>query len=153
MPAGLKIIEIFNYFKVRYGFTQSDYSPVNLMTVKNGDVVESLKIIDFGLSTVRFGDIQIGSQKKPKRTETEGLFIILKYELDEKTRKLFSKIVKQPPETPIETLRDILYSKAKTRTRKQPPKTQIQTLRDTLYSTQTGKGGSRSRHVTRKNRR
>ena len=133
MPAILlKLIEIFNYFKVRYGFTQGDSNPSNIMTVKNGDVVESLKIIDFGLSTVRFGDIQIGSQKKSKRTETKVLFIVLQYKLDEKTRKLFSKIVKQPPETPIETLRDILYSKAKTRTRK---------------------GGSRSRHVTRKSRR
>ena len=109
----LKLIEILNYFYVKYGFNHYDMGSSNVMTVKAGDVVENLKLIDFGKSTVTFGDIQIG--ESGKRTDTVILYKIIKYDLAEKHRKPFAKIVKQPPETPIGTLTEILYPKALTK--------------------------------------
>jgi serine/threonine protein kinase len=136
----LKLIEILNYFYVTYGFNHKDMSLSNVMTVKAGAVAENIKLIDFGKSTVRFGDIQIGELKK--RDDTVILYKIIMYYLAEKDRKPFAKIVKQPPETPIGTLSGILYAKLKAKIKLKAKTT-----------ANANKGGYRKRAIsTRKNR-
>ena len=88
----IKIIEIMNYFYVKYGFNHNDLSTDNIMITKTGNV-ENIKLIDFGKSTLGFGGIQIG--KSEKRTDTVNLFKVLKYDLDEKDRKPIAKLVRE----------------------------------------------------------
>ena len=142
----LKLIEILNYFYVTYGFNHYDMSLSNAMTVKAGTVAENLKLIDFGKSTVRFGEIQIG--ESGKRSDTVNLYKNIMYYLAEKDRKPFAKIVKQPPETPIGTLSGILYAKPKANAQ---PKAKPQLKAKTTGN--ANKGGYRKRAIsTRKNR-
>jgi len=109
----LKLIEIVNYFNANYGFNHNDFSSTNIMTLKEGNIVENIKLIDFGRSSVNFADVQLGSLKT-KRDDLNNLFIsTMKYKLEEKDRKLFSKIIKLPSETPMKTFTNILSSKKK----------------------------------------
>ena len=107
----IKIIEIMNYFYVKYGFNHRDLSTDNIMTTKTGDA-ENIKLIDFGKSTLEFGGIQIG--KAGKRTDTVNLFKVLKYDLDEKDRKPIEKLVRET-RTGVLTKKGGLRSKRKTR--------------------------------------
>jgi serine/threonine protein kinase len=88
----IKIIEIMNYFYVKYGFNHYDLSTSNIMTTKTGDA-EKIKLIDFGSSTLEFGGIQIG--ESGKRNDTVNLFKITWYYLDEKDRKPIAKLVRE----------------------------------------------------------
>jgi len=74
-----------------------------VMTVKDGDIVENVKLIDFGKSTVKFGEIELGEIVK-KRRDTDNLNKVIRYYMAEKYRAPFNKIVKLPPETPYVTL-------------------------------------------------
>lgn len=87
----IKIIEIMNYFYVKYGFNHRDLSTDNIMTTKTGDA-ENIKLIDFGKSTLEFGGIQIG--KSGKRSDIVNLFKVIKWDLDEKDRKSIAKLVR-----------------------------------------------------------
>jgi serine/threonine protein kinase len=48
----LKLVEILNYFYVKYGFNHNDMSTSNVMTVKDGDIVGNVKLIDFETSYI-----------------------------------------------------------------------------------------------------
>jgi serine/threonine protein kinase len=99
----LKLVEILNYFYVKYGFNHNDMDTSNVMTVKTGDIVENVKLIDFGKSTVKFGEIELGETVK-KRQDTDNLNKVVRYYMAEKYIVPFNKIVKLPPETPYATL-------------------------------------------------
>jgi serine/threonine protein kinase len=88
----LKSIEILDYFYKKYGFQHNDAGPSNIMTVKKGDVIENIKLIDFGKSVVKFDDIQIGSDTK--RKDTIVLYKNLKYDVDPISEKLAAKLVR-----------------------------------------------------------
>jgi serine/threonine protein kinase len=107
----IKIIEIMNYFYVKYGFNHNDLSTDNIMITKAG-IVGNIKLIDFGKSTLGFGGIQIG--KVGKRTDTTRLFKVLEYDLDEKDRKPIEKLVRET-RTGVLTKKGGLRSKRKTR--------------------------------------
>lgn len=62
----LKLVEILNFFYVKYGFNHNDMSLSNVMTTAVGDIVENIKLIDFGKSTVRFGEIELGESVKKR---------------------------------------------------------------------------------------
>ena len=106
-----KLILIINHFYVTYGYNQGDASPGNIMTSNSEDFAENLKLIDFGVARITALKIGIPTQKP---TDTKSLYTILKYKLRESNRKLFAKLVKLPPETPVKTLTNILIAKTKT---------------------------------------
>jgi serine/threonine protein kinase len=99
----LKLVEILNYFYVKYGFNHNDMSTSNVMTVKTGAIAENLKLIDFGKSTVKFGGIEIGTYAK-KRNDTIHLYKVIKFYMAEKYRAPFNRIVNLSPETPYAVL-------------------------------------------------
>jgi hypothetical protein len=105
-----KLILIINHFYVTYGFNQGDAGTSNTMTVNSQDFAENLKLIDFGGATITA--LKVGKPTQ-KRTSTKSLYAVLKYNLRESNRKLFAKLVKLPPETPVKTLTNILQAKTK----------------------------------------
>lgn len=106
----LKMIEILNYFKWHYGFIHNDLSTGNIMTVKTGDIVENLKLIDFGMSQIKIGNIEIGKQKK-LINDAGDLWKRIKYDMDSRYRSPFDKILRLPVETPIQVLTNIFIFK------------------------------------------
>lgn len=52
--------KMLDYFQTKYKFVHNDLHPNNLMTINSGPVHNNLKFIDFGYSTVTFGDVTIG---------------------------------------------------------------------------------------------
>lgn len=109
----LKLVEILNFFYVKYGFNHNDMSLSNVMTTAVGDIVENIKLIDFGKSTVHFGEIEIGESVK-KRGDTDTLNKVIKYYMAEKYRKPFNRIVKLPAERPLPKMDDIIGKKGGT---------------------------------------
>ena len=103
-----KMITILNHFFIKYGFNQGDAGGSNIMTANKADFVENLRIIDFGVSTISL--FPVGKPTK-KHTDTKNLYAILEYRLREEKRKLFGKLVRLPPETPVQQLKDVLNSK------------------------------------------
>ena len=101
-----KLIEILNYFFVKYRFSHNDLSTDNIMISNDADI-ESLRLIDFGKSTAGFNDIQIGKISKTLK-DTKSLFITNKYYIEPDKRELFNKLVNLPPETPLQTLKNAL---------------------------------------------
>ena len=102
----LKLVLILNYFNTKYGFFHNDLSLSNIMTVETGDQVENLKLIDFGLSMVKIGEIQLGIRKPTPYDPTFIKHLI--YEVRPKYRRALEKIVALPPETSEEELTHIL---------------------------------------------
>jgi hypothetical protein len=105
-----KLILIINHFYVTYGFNQADAGTSNTMTANSQDFAENLKLIDFGVATITA--LKVGKLTQ-KPTSTQTLYAVLKYNLRESNRKLFAKLVKLPPETPVKTLTNILQAKTK----------------------------------------
>jgi len=103
-----KLILIINHFYVTYGFNQGDAGTSNTMTANSQDFAENLKLIDFGVATITA--LKVGKPTQ-KPTSTQTLYAVLKYKLRESNRKLFAKLVKLPPETPVKTLTNILQAK------------------------------------------
>ena len=103
----LKLIEILNYFYVRYGFNHNDLSTDNIMTTNKADFAENLKLIDFGKSVLSLPKIG----KPGIKIGTKTLYSVIKYDLLEEKRKLFAKLVNLPPETPIKNLTNILKTR------------------------------------------
>lgn len=115
-----KLIEILNYFYVKYGFSHNDLSSYNIMISNDADI-ESVRLIDFGKSAVGFSAMQIGKISKTLK-DTKSLFATIKYDITSDKRELFNKLVYLPPETPVETLKALLVQskggKSKGKTRK-----------------------------------
>jgi len=116
----IKILEIINYFNTAYGFSHNDLSLENIMVDRN-----SIKLIDFGLSSINFGTIQIGKKLK-SRMDQNYLCSKLATYLDINPNE-FSKYLEtlaiMPPETPIQTYIIMLKSHlTKSHTTKSKPK-------------------------------
>lgn len=71
----IKVLEIINYFNKTYGFCHNDLSISNIMLPKTGNVVSQVKLIDFGQSSVKFGNIELG---KPLKSRVDPQYLILK---------------------------------------------------------------------------
>lgn len=56
----VKIFEILDHFYKKYEFRHYDLHVSNVMSDSHGDIVENLKIIDFGLSYVKIDEQEIG---------------------------------------------------------------------------------------------
>lgn len=103
----IKILEIINYFNTSYGFSHNDLSLENIMIHRN-----NIKLIDFGLSSVNFGTIQIGKKIK-SRTDQNYLCSKLATYLDinpNEFSKYLETLAMMPPETPIQTYITMLKS-------------------------------------------
>jgi serine/threonine protein kinase len=107
----LKIVMILNYFNTTYGFFHNDLSTSNIMTVETGDPVENLKLIDFGLSMVKIGDIQLGT-RQPTAYDPTFLRRLIQ-EVNPKYSGALEKIIKLPPETPAKVLTNIFSTNTK----------------------------------------
>jgi serine/threonine protein kinase len=97
----LKLFEILNHYRVNYGFYHNDLSLSNIMTVKQGNAAENLKLIDFGKSSVKFDTIEIGKPLQ-SRIDTQYFLYKLWLELDLEPTK-FSGFIKTLSELPIDT--------------------------------------------------
>lgn len=109
----VKLLEIISHFKNTYGFSHNDLKLDNVMTVKAG---ADLKLIDFGLSSIKFGTIELGKPSKAK-ADMQYLFYSLSKYLEVEPNafsELVETLVQLPIETPIQTYVDKL----------QPPKAQ-----------------------------
>jgi len=60
VPILIKLLEVIGHFRKTYGFSHNDLRLDNVMTVKEGNTVSNLKLIDFGLSSINIGDVEIG---------------------------------------------------------------------------------------------
>jgi serine/threonine protein kinase len=123
----LKIVIILNYFNTNYGFFHNDLSTLNIMTVETGDQVENLKLIDFGFSMVKIGEIQLGT-REPRAYDPTFLRHLI-YEVSPKYRGALEKIVVLPPETSEDELTHIFSTQInqsagaiKRRTRRRKPR-------------------------------
>lgn len=106
----IKILEIINYFNATYGFSHNDLGLENIMINNN-----NLKLIDFGLSSIKFGTIQIGKQLKSK---IDHIYLCSKLALyldinPNEFSKYLETLVMLPAETPIQTYISMLKSQAK----------------------------------------
>ena len=106
----IKVLEIINYFNKTYGFCHNDLSISNIMLPKTGNVVSQVKLIDFGQSSVKFSNIELG---KPLKSRVDPQYLILKLftTLDinpnEFSKKL-EKLLELPADTPIQAYIDNL---------------------------------------------
>jgi serine/threonine protein kinase len=116
----LKVLEIINYFNTTYGFCHNDLSTSNIMVPKTGNVASQVKLIDFGISSVKFGNIELG---KPLKSRVDLQYLILKLftTLDinpnEFSQKL-EKLLELPADTPIKTYIELLQGAAGGRKKK-----------------------------------
>jgi serine/threonine protein kinase len=109
----VKVLEIINYFNTTYGFSHNDLSLDNVMITKEGT---NPKLIDFGLSSIKFDSIQIGKQLKTRYDPTYLLYKLWLY-LDINPTEFsntLETLTMLPPETPIQTYIDALEPKPKT---------------------------------------
>jgi serine/threonine protein kinase len=121
-PILVRLMEVISYFKTTYRFSHNDLKLNNVMTVKEGNTVGNLKLIDFGLSSVRIGTVELGkpSQSKP---DMYYLFHNLKMELEGKAYgsnnvdeallasdlfKAAESLSELPAETPIQNYIDVI---------------------------------------------
>ena len=121
----LEIFKILNYFRTKYGFYHNDLHLENIMTSKSGPIIDNLKLIDFGFSSVNFDGIYI-----PKGSESSlngmadcyNLSYYFKMYVKNTTPEfvgLLTKLVDLPEETPIDNYVDVLkQSGGKRNTRK-----------------------------------
>ena len=97
----LKLFEILNHYRVKYGFYHNDLSLSNIMTVKQGNVAENLKLIDFGKSSIKFDNIEIGTPLK-RRDDAQYFLYKLWLELDLEPTE-FSRFIQTLSELPVGT--------------------------------------------------
>jgi len=110
----IKILEIIKYFNTTYGFCHNDLSTGNIMLPKTGNVLSQVKLIDFGISSVKIGDVQIG---KPLVSRLDPQYLILKLftTLDINPNdfsKKLEKLLELPADTPIQAYIDNLQEGA-----------------------------------------
>jgi serine/threonine protein kinase len=108
----VKVLEIINYFNTTYGFSHNDLSLDNVMLTKEGT---NPKLIDFGLSSIKFDTIQIGKQLKTRYDPNYLLYKLWLY-LDINPTEFsntLETLTTLPPETPIQTYIDALEPKPK----------------------------------------
>lgn len=58
----VKVIEMLAYFHNKYKFAHNDLHTENIMITGNGNIIENLRLIDFGLSYVQIDGINIGNE-------------------------------------------------------------------------------------------
>jgi thiamine kinase-like enzyme len=56
----VRIFQTLIHFRESCGFRHYDLHSQNIMTTADAGVVDNLKLIDFGLSYIRIGDVEIG---------------------------------------------------------------------------------------------
>jgi serine/threonine protein kinase len=121
VPILVRLVEIISYFKTKYGFSHNDLKLNNVMTGE-GNAIGNLKLIDFGLSSIKIGTNEIGKPSLSK-ADMPYLFHNLKMELEGKAYasnnvdeellasdlfKLAESLSELPAETPIKTYIDRL---------------------------------------------
>ena len=121
-PILVRVMEVISHFKTKYGFSHNDLKLNNVMTVKEGNVLGNLKLIDFGNSSIKVGTVEFG---KPSRSTPDMylLFHNLKMELEGKAYasnnvndellasplfKAAESLSELPPETPIQNYIDVI---------------------------------------------
>jgi len=121
-PILVRVMEVISHFKTKYGFSHNDLKLNNVMTVKVGNVLENLKLIDFGNSSIKIGEVEFG---KPSRSTPDMylLFHNLKMELEGKAYasnnvndellasplfKAAESLSELPAETPIQNYIDVI---------------------------------------------
>lgn len=119
-----KVLEIIKYFNSTYEFCHNDLSTSNIMMPKTGNVLSQVKLIDFGQSSVKIGDIQIG---KPLKTRVDHQYLILKLftTLDINPNdfsKKLEKLLELPADTPIQAYIDNLQEGAVKKNKKKTNK-------------------------------
>jgi len=137
----VKLLEIINYFKTTYGFSHNDLKLDNVMTVKQGNAVAGIKLIDFGLSSVQFDAVAIGKASKT-RSDMQYLFYSLSKHLELEPNEfsnLIDTMLELPTDTPIQTYIDMLL--------------QEQAGAEQAEAVQKKAGGFSRRNKTRKNRK
>jgi len=68
-----EIYAFLTYFESTYGFCHSDLHRENIMTVRSGDPLSCLKLIDFGQSYVNFEDVKIGNDSAVRLPDMKGI--------------------------------------------------------------------------------
>jgi serine/threonine protein kinase len=131
LKVAVKVLEILNHFRTKYGFNHNDLSLSNIMTAKQGNTAEQLKLIDFGKSSVKFGNIEIG---KPLQTRIDTQYFLSKLwgELDLNTTEfsgLIQTLSELPADTPYKTYVDALQEKKGGKRNKKTRRAKRKTLR------------------------
>ena len=137
-PILVRLMEIISYFKTKYGFSHNDLKLNNVMTVKEGNVLGNLKLIDFGNSSIKVGTVEFG---KPSKSSPDMflLFHSLKMELEGKayaSNNVDEKLLASPIFKAAESLSEL------------PAETPIQNYIDVIKGLTKG-GSRRSRHNRR----
>jgi len=98
----IKIIEILTHFRTKYEFHHYDLHTSNIMTTKTGDIINNIKIIDFGLSYVKIDGVEIGILGKGFNDCYNLSFYLLfqASSVSKKLRDLLEKFTDYPDETP-----------------------------------------------------
>jgi hypothetical protein len=140
-PILVRLLEVISYFKAQYAFNHNDLKLNNVMTVQDGNVIGNLKLIDFGNSSIKVGEVAFG---KPSKSTPDMYFLFhnLKMELEGKAYSSNNNSVND------ELLASDLFKTAESLS-ELPAETPIQTYIDRLKELK--KGGSRTR--SRRNRR
>ena len=137
-PILVRLMEIISYFKTKYGFSHNDLRLNNVMTVKEGNVLGNLKLIDFGNSSIKVGTVEVG---KPSKSSPDMYFLFhnLKMELEGKayaSNNVDEKLLASPIFKAAESLSEL------------PAETPIQNYIDVIQGLTKG-GSRRSRHNRR----
>jgi hypothetical protein len=92
-----KLFEILIYFYNKYNFQHNDVHAGNIMTIRAGDRVANLKLIDFGMSCAKIGDIEIEDQSE--FDDLNQLFAYPPVHVPDSILQLFRELEALGPET------------------------------------------------------
>jgi hypothetical protein len=124
------------------------------MTVKQGNAVAGIKLIDFGLSSVQFDTVAIGKPSKT-RSDMQYLFYSLSKHLELEPNEfsnLIDSMLELPTDTPIQTYIDMLLQEQAEQAEAEQAEAE-QAEAEQAQAVQKKAGGFSRRNKTRKNRK
>jgi len=108
----VRVFEALVHFRRLYGFRHYDLHTQNIMTTADADIVNNLKLIDFGLSYIKIGGVEIGTLGG--RFEDGFNFCNFAWMMNgfsEKIKTVLNDLQDLPEDTPLELYLETLKTK------------------------------------------